>query len=133
MNEDASAFQIHRETVREEPIVSLLTLKGRFDAEGIPPVLAEIDTARVCGCSRFVVDLDRITFIGSAGIGIFLSLVEEMQNEGGGVVFQNIPESIVQIFEVLNVLEFLDIRNDCDTAVDFLLSKNAVTGAGNQR
>ena len=126
MNEDVSAFRIRSEIVRKEPIVYLLTLKGRFDAEGIPPVLAEIDAVRESGCARFVVDLDRITFIGSAGIGIFLSLVEEMQNEEGGVVFQNIPEPIIRIFEVLNVLDFLDIRNDRDAAVDFLLSGSGV-------
>ncbi|MFH1679811.1 MAG: STAS domain-containing protein [Candidatus Eisenbacteria bacterium] len=127
MTQSNPSFNIESRLVREEPAVAELTLSGRLDAEALPDVLVRIEEARKNGCLRFLVDLDRVTFIGSAGIGIFLSLVEEMKGERGGVVFLRVPQSIQRIFEVLNVLEFLEIRDDEEDAVRRLLSPENVS------
>ncbi len=125
MTQSTASLQIRSDTIQENPPISLLKLEGRFDAEGLPVVLAEIEKSRSTGSIRFMVDLEEVTFIGSAGIGIFLSLVEELNSEGGGVVFLSVPEAIQRIFDVLNVLEFLQIRNDQESAREILLSGNA--------
>lgn len=125
MTQSTASLQIRSDTVQENPPISLLKLEGRFDAEGLPVVLAEIEKSRSTGSIRFMVDLEEVTFIGSAGIGIFLSLVEELNSEGGGVVFLSVPEAIQRIFDVLNVLEFLQIRSDQESAREVLLSANA--------
>lgn len=125
MTQSTAILQIRSDTVQENPPISLLKLEGRFDAEGLPVVLAEIEKSRSTGSIRFMVDLEEVTFIGSAGIGIFLSLVEELNSEGGGVVFLSVPEAIQRIFDVLNVLEFLQIRDDAESAKEILLSNNA--------
>ena len=126
MSAHNNRFQVDTEVLGENPEITLLALNGRFDADGLPPVLTEIEDARANLCSRFLIDLKEVSFIGSAGIGIFLSLVEEMTNEGGGVVFTGVPGPIVKIFDVLNVLEFLEIRDSREKALASLLSeKNA--------
>ena len=122
MIQGTAGLNIHADTIRQDPIVSLLRLEGRFDAEGLPPVLAEIEKSRTAGSVRFIIDLREVSFIGSAGIGIFLSLVEECQGEGGRVVFLDVPDSIQRIFEVLNVLEFLEITQSREDALKLLLS-----------
>ncbi len=121
MTEKAAGLRLREETIHNDPIVSLLELEGRFDAEGLPQVLAEIERCRAAGSKRFLVDLEKVSFIGSAGIGIFLSLVEELNGEGGGVVFLGVPEAIRRIFDVLNVLEFLDLRDRKESAMKTLL------------
>ena len=126
MTQSTASLQIRSETTQENPSISLLKLEGRFDAEGLPVVLAEIEKIRsTTGSIRFIVDLEEVTFIGSAGIGIVLSLVEELNSEGGGVVFLNVPEAIQRIFDVLNVLEFLQIRDDMNAAKQDLMSVKA--------
>lgn len=125
MTQSTANLQIRSDTIQENPPISLLKLEGRFDAEGLPVVLAEIEKSRSTGSIHFMVDLEEVTFIGSAGIGIFLSLVEELNSEGGGVVFLSVPEAIQRIFDVLNVLEFLQIRSDQESAREILLSGNA--------
>lgn len=120
MKQSTPHFTIDSRMVREKPMISELCLRGRFDAEGLPLVLTEIEDARAAGCTRFVIDLEEIDFIGSAGIGIFLSLVEEMQGDGGGVAFLNVPSSVEKILDVLNVREFLEIMGERDEALRFL-------------
>ncbi len=127
MSERINRFQVDTEILQENPEITLLALSGRFDADGLPPVLTEIEDARANQCSRFLVDLRDVSFIGSAGIGIFLSLVEEMTIEGGGVVFTGVPEPIVKIFDILNVLEFLEIRESREKALNSLLSKESAS------
>lgn len=125
MTQGTMGLKIEAKSVHEDPVVSLLVLEGRFDAEGLPAVLSEIERCRGIGSMRFLVDLERVSFIGSAGIGIFLSLVEELNGEGGGVVFLKVPDAIRRIFEVLNVLEFLDLREDGEEAIRSLLAAGA--------
>jgi anti-sigma B factor antagonist len=115
-------FQANSNDLHNDPLVVGLHIQGRFDAEGLPAALSRIDEARERECSRFLIDLEHVSFIGSAGIGIFLSLVEEMRNEGGGVVFSHVPPSILRIFEVLNVLEFLEIVDSLEEALQLLLT-----------
>ncbi|MBM3320653.1 MAG: STAS domain-containing protein [Candidatus Eisenbacteria bacterium] len=127
MNQTNTSFEVRARIAREEPGIVELALEGRLDAEALPEVLLRIEEAREKGCVRFLVALDQVTFIGSAGIGVFLSLVEEMKNEGGGVVFLGVAPSIQRIFEVLNVLEFLMIREDREEAIRLLLSPESIS------
>lgn len=129
MTQGTVGLRLEAKTIQEDPIVSLLELEGRFDAEGLPLVLSEIERCRGVGSMRFIVDLEKVSFIGSAGIGIFLSLVEELNGEGGGVVFLKVPEAIRRIFVVLNVLEFLDLQDEMEGATETLLATNANTTA----
>ncbi len=127
MTQGTVGLKIEEKSIHENPTVSLLELEGRFDAEGLPQVLSEIERCRGIGSMRFLVDLEKVSFIGSAGIGIFLSLVEELNGEGGGVVFLKVPEAIKRIFVVLNVLEFLNLQDDREVATEILLSTNGTS------
>ena len=122
MKQETVGLTIEAKTIHRTPTISYIELEGRFDAEGLPLVLSEIERCVSSGSQRFLIDLRNVSFIGSAGIGIFLSLVEELNGEGGGVVFINVPDAIQRIFEVLNVLEFLDLRNNRDEATNALLA-----------
>ncbi len=126
MSRSTATLEIHADTIQQDPLISALMLEGRFDAEGLPLVLAEIEKNRAGGSIRFLIDLENVSFIGSAGIGIFLSLVEELNSDGGGVVFLNVPDAIKRIFEVLNVLEFLQIRDDREEAIQHLLTEETL-------
>ncbi|MFH1279113.1 MAG: STAS domain-containing protein [Candidatus Eisenbacteria bacterium] len=121
MKQTTPHFTIDSKMIRENPLIAELRLRGRFDAEGLPLVLTEIEDVRAAGCTRFLIDLEEIDFIGSAGIGIFLSLVEEMQTDGGGVAFLSVPASVRRILDVLNVREFLEIVGDRNEALHHLL------------
>lgn len=117
MKAEQTNFTLRAERIRKEPATVRFTLSGRFDAEGLPEAIAAIDAARAEGTTRFLVDLGALDFIGSAGIGIFLSLVEEMRAEGGGVVFLRVPPQVLRIFDVLNVTEFLEIDEEDESAL----------------
>ncbi|RPJ42244.1 MAG: anti-sigma factor antagonist [Candidatus Latescibacterota bacterium] len=129
MSQANPSFHVESSALRADPHVVQLALDGRLDAEALPELLSRLEEARAAGCSRFVILLENVSFIGSAGIGIFLSLVEEMKNESGGVVFVRVPPSILRIFEVLNVIEFLQIRSDPDEALRNLLSPEKIPSA----
>ncbi|MBN1825262.1 MAG: STAS domain-containing protein [Candidatus Eisenbacteria bacterium] len=127
MNPEQTNFRLTAETVHRDPPVTRLVLQGRFDAEGLPEAIAAIDGARAEGTTRFLVDLGGLSFIGSAGIGIFLSLVEEMRGEGG-VVFLRVPAPVLRIFDVLNVTEFLEIGDNDADALERLTAAETAGG-----
>ncbi len=97
--------------------VHVITLAGRLDAIGLPAFQERLGAIRTGSNPRIVFDLAGLAFVGSAGIGLFLSFVEEVRDADGDVRFVNIPESILSILSLLNVLEFLTQAETAEGAI----------------
>lgn len=102
-----SAFSVSIATKGDAPRVHVVTLAGRLDALGLPVFQERLGTIALRKGLRLVFDLGGVTFVGSAGIGLFLSFVEEARDAEGDVRFVNVPSGIVSILSLLNVLDFL--------------------------
>ena len=111
-----------REIGRRDLTICRLDLRGRMDAGAFPLLLDEIQKARENKRRWFLLDMEKVTFIGSAAVGIILSLIEDVRSEGGDVVLVAVPASAHQVFDSLNILEFLEIRRTDEEAIEHLLS-----------
>jgi anti-sigma B factor antagonist len=56
--------------------------------------------------------VDEVEFVSSAGVGVFMSLYEQLEEEGGKVVFVGLSDSFRR---VLDLLGFLSYFEDCKT------------------
>jgi len=120
---------ISREEVRDGLDICRIRLQGRIDAGAFPLLLDEIQRARERKRRWFLLNLECVTFIGSAAVGIILSLIEDVRSEGGDVVLLAVPPSAHQVFDSLNILEFLQIRRTEEEAFAHLME----VAASNQR
>jgi len=117
-----SEFQAKVEKKGNGRPVHVITLSGRLDALGLPSFQDRLSSIPNGRGARVVFDLSGVSFVGSAGIGLFLSFVEEVRDAGGDVRFINIPESILSILSLLNVLEFLTQAESAEGAIAELSS-----------
>ena len=67
--------------VREDAV--RLSFDGRFDASWSQLATVEIETAIRSGRARIELDLDRVVFISSVGIGVLLRALGRMKSVGG--------------------------------------------------
>lgn len=103
-------FAVHRAV---EGDVVILGLEGYLDAHTAPEferaIQVEIDAARY----RLLIDGANLKYISSAGLGVFMSFVEELRERGGDIKICGLVPKVQQIFDILGfqaIYDMLDTR-----------------------
>ncbi len=95
----------------------VLILDGFLDAHTAPQFEKAIEEAVRAGHVRLVVDCAKLTYISSAGLGVFMSFLEEIREQGGDLKVAALEPAVYQVFEVLGFPALLDIQPAVDDAV----------------
>ena len=105
----ATSFSAQRS---QEGDVTVLLLTGYLDAHTAPQfekaIQEEFDNGRV----RILVDCSGLTYISSAGLGVFMSFVEDVREAGGDIKLCALAPTIYQVFEILGFPEIFEILPD---------------------
>ena len=88
---------------RQEDVV-LLEAAGMIDTRGSLQFEREIATHFDAGVRRFVIDLQRVELITSAGIRVLVMLARRVA-AGGGLVLCGLNEHVTSVFEVAGLLQ----------------------------
>jgi anti-sigma B factor antagonist len=102
--------------VREGDI-SVLALNGYLDAHTAPQFEKAIQEEFDAGRIRILVDCQNLTYISSAGLGVFMSFVEDVREAGGDIKLCCLAETVYQVFEILGFPALFDILPDRAAAV----------------
>lgn len=110
----ANNFQIERS---DDSGIRILALDGYLDAHTAPQFENAIHDEMQAGHQRMVVDCARLTYISSAGLGVFMSFIEELREMGGDIKLSAITPKVYQVFEVLGFPALFDILDSTKAAV----------------
>ena len=110
----AKVFILHKSL---QDGLSILSIEGFLDAHTAPEfeqaIQAEIDAGHV----RIIVNCEKLTYISSAGLGVFMSFVEEIRERGGDIKICGLIPKVKQVFEILGFQAIYDILDDVPAAV----------------
>ncbi|MGH7441630.1 MAG: STAS domain-containing protein [bacterium] len=81
--------------------VTLWRLRGHLDAVTVRSLEADFDREVKAGHVRWVVNLEGLEYISSAGLGSFIGVLSELRSRGGGIVFMGLSPKIGKIFGML--------------------------------
>ncbi len=84
--------------------VTLWRLEGHLDAETVPELEARFEGEVREGRVRWVVDLEALEYISSAGLGSFVGVLSELRARGGDIVFAGLGPKFEKTFRVLGFL-----------------------------
>ncbi len=98
----------------------ILELPGRLELAELSPVgplnIESADTFRVMflemlnrGVTRFLLNLKRVDYIDSTGLGALLQLHREAKARAGGLWLYNLAPAVRTIFEVTNLHKIVDL------------------------
>jgi anti-sigma B factor antagonist len=102
----ANTFTITRS---REGDVSVLALNGYLDAYTAPQFEKTIQEEFDAGHVRVVADCTALTYISSAGLGVFMSFIEDIRGAGGDIKICCVAPNVYQVFEILGLPELFDI------------------------
>ena len=97
--------------------LSIVTLEGHVDAHTAPRFEEVIQAELLAGRRQIIVDCTRMSYISSAGLGVFMSFIEEIRGEGGDLKICGAIPKVQATFEVLGLAEIFDILPDLEAAV----------------
>jgi len=125
---------ISEERAGSSPPVSVLTLKGTIEttnASGLEETLTRIVDER---CFRIVVDLEAVTYISSAGWGIFISEIKRIRRNGGDIKLAAMSPEVREVFDLLEFGNILKpFERTADALNDFGNTSNSGAPGGTPR
>lgn len=96
--------------------MSILALDGYLDAHTAPRFEKSIEEEFNAGRLRLIVDCAGLTYISSAGLGVFMSFVEEIREAGGDIKICGLTPKVLQVFDILGFPALFDIVDDLSAA-----------------
>ena len=106
----------HVEKTRREGI-AILSLDGFLDAHTAPLFETSIQEEVEAGQVRLIVDCSRLTYISSAGLGVFMSFLEEIREKKGDIKICSVIPKVRQVFEILGFPSLFEIVADIPEAI----------------
>ncbi len=106
---------------RKEGQVHYLFMEGDLIGDEVGPIIAELVSDSVEeGIKTMVIDLEKVRYISSSGLGLLITLLTKMKNAGGGL-FLTAPSEHVKklllitklngIFTVLESVKELNLNS----------------------
>jgi anti-sigma B factor antagonist len=111
--------------VRHEDTIAVVEIGGRFDAVSAPEVKADLHRLIEDGSTNLVVNLEKMEFIDSAGLGVLVSCLRRAAAEGGDLRLAEVPPFCRSIFELTRLTRVFDVTETESLAKKALMEHRA--------
>jgi len=111
-------FQVRRSTAGPDGRLVVLALDGYLDAYTSPLFEKALQSELETGNVQLVADCSGLTYISSAGLGVFMGFIEQIREKGGDIKICGLAPRVRQVFELLGFPALYDIHADLPEAVD---------------
>jgi len=107
---------------------SIISLEGYLDAHTAPKFEDAIQSEIDAGHFRIIVNCEKLNYISSAGLGVFMGFIEELRENGGDLKICGLIPKVKQIFDMLAFHEIYDICDDIPQAKELYSRSRAMEG-----
>ena len=98
----------------------VIEVTGEVDASSSINLDSAINKAIESGETRLLIDCHRLNYISSAGLGVFMSHIQDLENEKIKMVIYGLNEKVVNVFQILGLDELLKIVDKKAQAIELL-------------
>jgi len=94
----------------------IIQVNGDVDASSSIHLDEAMNEAIGAGHQKIMVDCSQLNYISSAGLGVFMSYIEELKDKGIQMVLFGLSEKVENVFKVLGLDQLLNIQQNKDQA-----------------
>ena len=116
----------------EGKLVQIVRVEGYLDSSTFPQLQERL--AELIGQEnyRFVVDLEELNYISSAGLGVLMGMLQEVREHDGDLKVANMSDKIRNLFDMLGFSRLVRIYDGVDKAVEAFAQEMAVPESGSE-
>lgn len=96
--------------------IFILSPVGEIDASSSPELLKVIEQEMENGYVKILVNGEQLVYLSSAGIGAFISKIEDLRERKGSFAFCNLNANIFDSFKALGFLSLLIVTDTLEEA-----------------
>ncbi|MGI4870180.1 MAG: STAS domain-containing protein [Janthinobacterium lividum] len=93
-----------------------LTLDGELDASSAVILDTELNKPELLNYKKVLIDCQKLSYISSAGLGVFISHLQRLQDSNVKLVFYNMQEKVFNVFEILGLDSLMNIVPNAEEA-----------------
>ena len=108
---------------RETGGVNVLELKGYLDAHTAPKLEDAIQGLISAKRYNILVNCRGLSYISSAGLGVFMAFIEDVRNNQGDIKLSNMSPKVYNVFDLLGFPLLYDITRDESEAITNFMRK----------
>jgi len=102
---------------REKNDIIILDITGEIDLYNAPEIKDIINTLIEKQKYNVIINLEKVTYIDSSGIGALISSLSNLKKYQGGLKIINVFASVRKVFELTKLTSFFEIFDSEDEAV----------------
>ena len=95
---------------REKEYIYLQPI-GELDAHSSLDMDEKMSALLTEGFSDFYIDCSQLNYISSAGLGVFISYLDDIKQKSGRLIFGGMRENVRDVFELLGLDNLVTIVN----------------------
>jgi anti-sigma B factor antagonist len=107
-------FKIHH---RDGEGVSVIELKGYLDAHTAPDLETAFQKLLSEKKYNIIVNFRELSYISSAGLGVFMAYVEDIRKNSGDIKLTNMTSKVFNVFDLLGFPLLYEIFKDEHEAI----------------
>lgn len=96
----------------------LMSIEGDLDASSCILLDKAIAEAVENEEKKIIIDCSRLNYISSAGLGVFMSYIQDFENNKISLALFNVSGKVKNVFEILGLDELITIVNSKQEAKD---------------
>lgn len=98
----------------------LIEVTGEVDASSSIELDKAINKALNDGEKKILIDCHRLNYISSAGLGVFMSHIQELENNQIQMIIFGLNDKVKNVFQILGLDQLLKITETKDQARQLL-------------
>ena len=110
-----NSFKLHVEELPGE--IVRIELGGYLDAHNYEKLENAFEKHFAQGHYRFIMELNHLDYISSAGAGVFIGAASTCQENGGDIVLVRPTPEVQEIFELLGVYQIFKVVKESEQAL----------------
>jgi anti-sigma B factor antagonist len=103
--------------VRESNAVNVVSLKGYLDAHTAPKLEETFQGLLNGRRYNIVVNCRDLSYISSAGLGVFMAFIEDVRSNMGDIKLSNMSPKVYNVFDLLGFPLLYEIHKDEQDAI----------------
>ncbi|MBN1899434.1 MAG: STAS domain-containing protein [Spirochaetes bacterium] len=103
--------------VREVDGITIFNIEGEIDLYNAPTLKDEIKKKIEEQKYNIIINLEKVSYIDSSGIGALISSLSNLKKYQGGLKITNVTGSVRKVFELTKLTSFFEIYEQDDQAI----------------
>ena len=104
-------------SIKDHGEISIVNLKGFLDAHTASILENTLSNQIEKNKYKIVVNFSNLTYISSAGLGVFMAFIEKVRENGGDIKLSSMSDKVFNIFDLLGFPLLYEIFNSEEEAV----------------